>query len=70
LLLKVLVPSREVRVSLDQATDLDVTAIELLWAAERAARSTDVHFALAGQVPRRISSAMADAGFEKFPVSV
>jgi anti-anti-sigma regulatory factor len=70
LLLKVLEPGREVRVSLDETTDLDVTAIELLWAAERAARSSDVRFALAGQVPKRISTAVADAGFEKFPISL
>jgi len=70
LLLKVLQPGREVRVNLDQATDLDVTAIELLWAAERAARTSDVRFALSGQVPKRISTAVADAGFDKFPVSL
>lgn len=68
LLLKVLEPGREVRVNLDEATDLDVTAIELLWAAEGAARSSDVRFALTGQVPKQISSAVADAGFKKFPV--
>jgi anti-anti-sigma factor len=59
---------REVRVSLAEATYLDVTAIELFWAAEREARGAGVKFALAGPVPEPVASAVAEAGFEKFPV--
>ena len=42
LLLEGLNSGREVRVSLAGATDLDVTAVQLLWAAEREASRSGV----------------------------
>ena len=38
LLLEALASGRELRVDLERATELDVTALQLFWAAERAAR--------------------------------
>lgn len=70
LLLQALAAGGEVRVSLDGAEDLDVTAVQLLWAAGREARRSEVRFALAGGVPGPIAAAVADAGFEEFPVPV
>lgn len=69
-LLEALESGTEVRVSLEGATDLDVTAVELLWAAEREAGRSSVTFALAGEAPERVTAALIHAGFEKFPVSV
>jgi|ERR1035438_918279 anti-anti-sigma regulatory factor len=69
LLVKAIASGKEVRVSLEGAAYLDVTAIQLIWAAEREARSSCVGFALAGPMPERISAALLDAGFERFPVS-
>ena len=66
LLLEALASGRELRVDLDLATDLDVTALQLLWAAERAARGASKGFTLSGRVPDEIAIAMAEAGFEKF----
>jgi hypothetical protein len=56
----------EVRVLLADATDLDVTAVELLWAARREARASTVGFAFEGQAPEPVSVALAEAGFERF----
>ena len=69
LLLQALQPGKEVRVSLERAVDLDVTAVQLLWAAGRAAKGADVEFTLVGTVPKEIFTALGDTGFEKFSVS-
>jgi anti-anti-sigma regulatory factor len=68
LLATALSAGKEVRISLAGAVYLDVTAIQLLWAAEREARGAGVGFALAGPVPEQISAALLDAGFDRFPV--
>lgn len=70
LLLQALGPGREVRVELEGATDLDVTAAQLLWAAKREAKASGAEFALAGQVPEPIVSMMSQAGFPDFATSV
>ena len=67
-LLQALDSGKAVRVSLEAATYLDVTAIELLWAAEREATKRGAGFTLAEPVPEGVSAALLDAGFEKFPV--
>lgn len=58
----------ELRVYLAGATALDVTALQLLWAAEREARRSGHLFTLAGGVPEELLLAVLEAGFEKFPV--
>lgn len=68
LLLKELASGRELRVDVGQATELDVTALQLLWAAEREARKSATKFVLAGAVPEEIKALATDAGFERFPV--
>lgn len=56
------------RLSLDEATVVDVTAIQLLWAASHEARKLGVGFALEGQVPETVRTALAIAGIAEFPV--
>jgi anti-anti-sigma factor len=70
LLLEALNSGPEVLISLDAATDLDVTAIQLLWAAERQARQSAVEFRVSGQLPKPIFSALAEAGFQPFSTLV
>lgn len=70
LLLQALASGRELRADLDGATELDVTALQLLWAAEREARGSGRGFTLAGRVPEEIASTVRDAGLERFPVGV
>ncbi len=61
---------REVQLDLAQASDLDVTAVQLLWAARREAEKAGTSFAVAGDVPENIGRAVCEAGFENFPVAV
>ena len=70
LLLQALATSRELRVDLEHATELDVTAWQLLWAAEREARGSSRGFTLAGRLPEEISVAVVDAGLETFPAGL
>ena len=67
LLLQALESGKTVRVSVEEAVDLDVTAFQLLWAAEREARGLGVEFAFAGRVAEHFSAELAHAGFESFP---
>jgi anti-anti-sigma regulatory factor len=68
LLLTALGSGREICVSLQEATELDVTAVQLLWAAEREAREAGNGFAFAGPVPEAISIALGHEGFDEFPI--
>ena len=70
LLLQALASGRELRVDLEGATEVDVTALQLLWAGKREARGSGRRFTLAGRVPQEISAAVSDAGFEEFPLGV
>ena len=69
-LLQALDSGREVRIALDKASYLDLTAVQLLWAAEQQARRTGVAFRISGQIPDLVSTALAEAGFPSFPASV
>ncbi len=68
LLLQGLASGKELRVNVGRASELDVTALQLLWAAEREARKSAIKFVLAGAVPDEIKTIATDAGFENFPV--
>jgi anti-anti-sigma regulatory factor len=69
LLLRALNTGKKVRVTLDKATDLDVTAVQLLWAAEREASKASVGFSFAGPAPAEVSAALGEAGLQQFLVS-
>jgi anti-anti-sigma factor len=66
-LLEALASSGDVRISLERATGLDVTAVQLLWAAEREAKASGVVLALEGPVPEVLRAALEETGFERFP---
>lgn len=68
LLLEALGCGKELRVEVEHATDLDVTVLQLLWAAGREARRAGTGFTLAGRIPDEISRAASAAGFDQFPV--
>ena len=53
---------------LQSASELDITALQLLWATERAAGIRGIQVTLCGQIPDNLLSAALDAGFETFPV--
>lgn len=68
LLMEKLQSDSAVYVSLESATSVDVTAVQLLWAAAREAQRAGVEFGFKGQTPEGVRCALAAAGIEKFPV--
>jgi anti-anti-sigma factor len=70
MLLVALQSGKEVRLDLGQATELDVTAIQLLWAADREARKSGSRFAVSSILSKSICTAMSEAGFAEFPIPV
>lgn len=55
---------KAVRVEFDPGSELDVTAIQLLWAAKLDAKARGVGFDVVGQVPETVAATAKDAGFE------
>ena len=68
LLIERLKSSAAVCVSLESATVLDITAVQLLWAAAREAERVGVEFGFKGPTPEAVRSALAAAGIGEFPV--
>jgi anti-anti-sigma factor len=66
-LLEALASGQAVRISLQAATSIDVTAVQLLWAAEREAGASGTVLALEGAVPEIVRATLSEAGFERFP---
>jgi hypothetical protein len=66
LLLQALGSGQQMRVSLLTTTELDVTAVELLWAARREAKASSISFAVEGPVPPIVISTVLQAGFDDF----
>ena len=66
LLLKSLSSGGEIRIALDGVTELDVTAVQLLWAAEREAARAAVAFALSGPMQEPVLSGLRLTGFEEY----
>jgi len=68
LLMEKLKSGSAVYVALESATGLDITAVQLLWAAAREAQRVGVEFGFKGRTPEAVRCALAEAGIEKFPV--
>lgn len=68
-LLKAIEHGIETRVALGEVEDLDVTAVQLLWAAQREAKRSDAGFTLIGQPPQPVLDGLRDAGFESLQIS-
>jgi anti-anti-sigma regulatory factor len=71
LLLRALNSGKKVRVSYGVATDLDVTAAQLLWAAGQEASKAGVDYSLAGPALADVNAALSVAGLglQQFLVS-
>ena len=57
---------RDLCVSLEGATYLDVTAVQLLWAAREQARRSGIGLLISDQTPQAVTAALAEAGFPSF----
>ena len=69
LLLRALGSGKDTSVSLAAATYLDVTAVQLLWAARQQAERSGVVFEFSTQPSEAVSAALAEAGFPSFSAS-
>ena len=63
-LLEAIAAGKAIHVSAEAVSELDVTAYQLLWAAERETWQLGVKFMLTGQMPPLVKSALSDMGFE------
>jgi anti-anti-sigma regulatory factor len=59
---------RELAVSLEATSHLDVTAVQLLWAADREARSHGFRLTLSGTCPESLRESLAQVGMSEFPL--
>jgi anti-anti-sigma factor len=55
-------------ISLEDVTVVDVTAVQLLWAAAREAKNSDVDFSLEGPAPEAVRAALEICGTGELPV--
>lgn len=69
LLVQALKEGKELRLDLEAATEMDITALQLMWAGAREAKKLGVEFRTVGRVPQEISAAAIEAGLEGFPGS-
>jgi ABC-type transporter Mla MlaB component len=59
-----------VQVDFSAATNLDIAAMQLLWAAARHAEKTNIALTAASTVPEELKNGVRDAGFEQFLVAI
>ena len=58
---------KDVRVDPSRVTDVDITALQLLWAAERKAAASGIRFVLAHPWPEHVATIAANAGWTRLP---
>jgi len=63
-LIEAVASRKEVRLNLEQVTGLDVTALQLLWAAARAAGQTGVPFSFTGEGRETLTRAAGEMGVD------
>jgi anti-anti-sigma regulatory factor len=66
ILLATLAEGRALRLSAEAVTGMDITAMQLLWAAAREARTTGTPLAWQGAVPDALRATMREAGIDSF----
>lgn len=55
---------QEIELSAEEATDFDVTALQLLWAAQRECKNAGLRFALSGAPAGLLESTLAEMGMK------
>jgi len=69
IILRGLASAQTLSFDLQDVSEVDITALQLLWAARREARALGLQTAISRQVTDCVLSAGVDAGFETFPMS-
>jgi anti-anti-sigma regulatory factor len=68
-LLEALTAPGDVRIDAGQAAYFDITAMQLLWAAEREAKKLGVGFGSTDELPAPVRAGLREAGFDAFPLA-
>lgn len=68
-LMETLRRGKAVRLDLGKVSEIDVTGVQLLSAAERQARLTGIEFSSASAFTASVASGLRALGFEGFPVN-
>jgi anti-anti-sigma regulatory factor len=68
-LLKAIAAGKPIHISAEGVSDFDITAYQLLWAAEREANGRSIQFSLPEQMPLPIKNAMSELGLDAMRVS-
>lgn len=66
ILINALASKKAIVLSLENVTELDITALQLLYAAELDSANSGIQFMLQGAFPEIVSAAMTDSGLTKF----
>lgn len=69
-LLEGIASGKELHLDLQAGPNLDITSIQLLWAAKQEAEARGIHFAVDGNVPESVTATLIDAGFKPFLASL
>lgn len=64
LLLRAFESGKDLRVSLDGPTEMDITAVQLIWAAKRAWEGAGLAFRVCGEASASAWAALANAGLQ------
>ena len=67
-LLAAVASGKDLEVNVEQATEFGVSALQLLWAAEREAKAAGLRLAFVGSIPEVVCSVLSEAGFAGFGV--
>jgi anti-anti-sigma factor len=59
---------KPVELNLSDSTYMDITALQLFWAAVQSAKGSGTSFTVSGKVPEEIAVVLREAGFDEFPV--
>ena len=68
LLIQALGSGKDIELDLQKTTALDVTSLQLLWAANREALGSGGYLAFSGNLPEQLSAVSKETGFEEFPI--
>lgn len=68
-LLEALAAGKAIRVSVDEVTELDVTAFQLLWAAGRQAKQAEIGFTVTGEMRGAVRESLSAIGLDAGAIS-
>lgn len=69
ILLEALTAGRATRIAMETVTSVDITAVQLLWAAEREGKASGMQLTLDEKIPEALRTLLREAGFDRVPLA-